>query len=130
MLNRPKNVKMATGCCLVGKAVHFVPSEEVRTLLSNTVGSEIHQHTLQKVLRVMISGRVYYSEEYKRMRKRICYAVMFQTGAETEFGFIKYFVHDKDTDETYALMEVPEVANSPSDLRRFSFHHIWLSQER
>ena len=129
-LHRPKNVTKAVQCFLVGKAVRFVPQQEVRTLLSNTIGDEIQHHTLQKVLRIMINGKVYYSEEYKRMRKKVCYAVMFQSDAETEFGFIKYFVHSKDTDETYAIMHIPEVSNSPLELRRFSLHHIWLSGER
>ena len=66
----------------------------------------------------------------ERMRKKVCYAVMFQSDAETEFGFIKYFVHSKDTDETYAIMHIPEVSNSPPELRRFSLHHVWLSGER
>ena len=110
--------------------MRFVPQPEVRTLLSNAIGDEMPHHTLQKVLRIMINGKVYYSEEYKRMRKKICYAVMFQSDAGTEFGFIKYFVHNKDSDETYAMMDILEVSNSPPELRRFSLHHIWLSGER
>ena len=93
----------------------------------------MQHHTLQKVLKItcMINGKVYYSEEYKRMRKKICYAVkLFQSDAGTEFGFIKYFVHNKDSDETYAIMHILEVSNLPPELRRFSLHHIWLSGER
>ncbi|KAJ7373310.1 hypothetical protein OS493_012901 [Desmophyllum pertusum] len=55
---------------------------------------------------------------------------MFQSHAGTEFGLIKYFVHDKDTGEMYALMHIPEVTDSPHALRKFSYHHFWLSEER
>ena len=55
---------------------------------------------------------------------------MFVSGAELEFGLIKYFVQNKDTDETYAVVAVPEISNSPPELRRYSIHHIWLSGER
>lgn len=78
----------------------------------------------------MINHKVYYSEQYKRMSKRISHAVMFQSHAGTEFGLIKYFVHDKDTGETYALMHISEVTDSPPALRKFSHHHFWLSEER
>lgn len=127
---RPKNVKQAKQCNLVGKAVQLIPNEEVNTLLSHTLGDEIWQHTWQKVFRVMVNGKVYYSEEYKRMRKRICYAVMFFNSAELEFGLIQYFAHNKDTKETYAVVAVPEVSESPPELRTYSIHHIWLSRER
>lgn len=63
------------------------------------------------------------------MRKRICYAVMFFNSAELEFGLIQYFVHNKDTKETYAVVAVPEVSESPPELRTHSIHHIWLSRE-
>lgn len=77
----------------------------------------------------MVNGKVYYSEEYKRMRKRICYAVVFVNGAELEFGLIQYFLHDKDTNETYAVVAVPKVSDSPPELRKYSIHHIWLALE-
>jgi len=70
------------------------------------------------------------TKEIMRKKKCCLYAVMFQSDAGTEFGFIKYFVHNKDSDETYAVMHILEVTNSPPELRRFLLHHIWLSGER
>ena len=58
--NRPKNIKQAAQCNLVGKVVRFIPNEEARTLMSNRLGDEIWQHTWQKVFRVMVNGKVYF----------------------------------------------------------------------
>ena len=107
---------------LVGKAVRFVSQEEVMLCFPTWLEIKYSNILCKKVLRLMINGKVYYSEEYKRMTKRICYAVMFQSHVETEFSFIKCFVHRKDTDETYAVMHISEVTDSPPALRRVPLH--------
>lgn len=93
-------------------------------------GDAIQQHTFEKVLRVIIDGKVYFSEEYKRMSKRVSYAVLFQTSGDMEFGFVKYFVHDKESGETFAVIDVPNTTDAPVTLKKFALHHVWLSSER
>lgn len=111
----------------MGKPVNYVPPEEVKTLLCGA-GSVANQ--LQKLLRVVVDGTVYFSEEYKRMYKRISFAVMFLNNGRTEFGLIKYFVHDKDCDETYAVMDIPKISDSGPSFSKFAVHYVWLSAER
>ena len=64
------------------------------------------------------------------MSKRVSFAVMFQNNGDMAFGLIKYFLHDKDSGETYAVIDVPETTDAPDPLSKFSIHHIWLSKER
>ena len=64
------------------------------------------------------------------MSKRISFAVMFQNHDEMAFGLIKYFLHDKNSGETYVVIDVPKTTDAPHTLSKFSVHHIWLSKER
>jgi len=50
---------------LVGKPVRFSPPEEIKTLLSVIGGDSVRLYTFQKVLRIIINGKVYFSREYK-----------------------------------------------------------------
>ena len=62
--------------------------------------------------------------------KRISYAVMFRNNGKSEFGLIKYFVHNQDNGETYAVIDVPKISNSPPSFSKYAVHYIWLSVER
>ncbi len=55
---------------------------------------------------------------------------MFLNNGRTEFGLIKYFVHDKDCDETYAVMDIPKISDSGPSFSKFAVHYVWLSAER
>ena len=130
-LLRPTYVTEATKCWLVGKPVRFVPTEDVKGLLQCATGDDaIGQHIFQKLLRISINNKIYYSEDYKRMNKRVSYAVMFEKNGTMEFGLIKHFIHDKESGETYAVVDVPKTTHAPDTLAKFALHHIWLSKER
>ena len=130
-LLRPKYVTEATKCWLVGKPVRFVPTEDVKGLLQYATGDDaIGQHMFQKLLRISINNKIYYSEDYKRMNKRVSYAVMFEKNGAMEFGLSKHFIHDKESGETYAVVDVPKTTDAPDTLAKFALHHIWLSKER
>lgn len=64
------------------------------------------------------------------MNKRVSYAVMFEKNGAMEFGLIKHFIHDKESGETYAVVDVPKTTHAPDTLAKFALHHIWLSKER
>lgn len=114
---------------LVGKPVRFSPPEEIKTLLSVIGGDSVRLHTFQKVLRIIINGKVYFSREYKWMRKYISFAVSLQNHNEIKFGLVKYFVHDQDSGETFAVMDIPGIGDTPPALSRFALHYIWCSKE-
>lgn len=129
-VHRPKNVTEVAKCSLVGKPARFTLPEEIKTMLRAISGDSVILHTLQKILRITINGQVYYSKEYKRMKKRISYAVLLQNYTETKFGLVNYFVHDKDSGETYAVMDIPQITDAPPALSNFAAHFIWLSNRR
>lgn len=60
-------------------------------------------------------------DHQKRLHKRVPFAVIF-LNCKTEFGLIMYFVHDRDDGETYAVMDIPKIANSPPLFSKFSAH--------
>ena len=73
----------------MGKPVRFVPNEDIKGLLQCAADHDsIGQHIFQKLLRISINSKTYYSEDYKRMSKRVSYAVMFENHGGMEFGLI------------------------------------------
>lgn len=64
------------------------------------------------------------------MNKRISYAVMFLNNGKSEFGLIQDFVHDKDSGDAYAVIDIPKISNSPPSFSKYAVHYIWLSAER
>ena len=78
-LPRPKYVIEATKCWLVGKPVSFVPTEDIKGLLQCAVGDDAIGHVFHKLLRISINNKVFYTEDYKRMSKRVSYACLKAT---------------------------------------------------
>ena len=55
------------------------------------------------VLRVLCHGQRFYSRAYKRMKKKVCFVVLFQH-EQYKMGEIEYFVLNKITNTTVAVI--------------------------
>ena len=53
---------------------------------------EMDMQICRKFLRTHIRGKVYYSLEYKRTKKRNSYTVCYSSDDVEKFGFIRYFI--------------------------------------
>lgn len=80
----------ADNCDIVGVYKPVKPAqlenEVVNSLnLNNGTASEC----LAKINRVLVNGKLFYSKEYSRMKKRVCYLVLYKYD---KVGAIKYFI--------------------------------------
>ena len=59
------------------------------------------------------------------MSKRVSFAFTF---GDMAFGLIKYCLHDKDSGETYAVIDVPKKTDAPDTEQIFPSSHDSLKK--
>ena len=90
----------AANCCIAGTPKRFCELDA--DILDNELDRHgLNKTALRKVTRVLRDGQKFYAEEYSRMQKRICHAVLLTGG---RMGLVKYFVFTLDTKGVYAVV--------------------------
>ena len=81
-----------------------------------------------KVLRIVKSGKVFYSKEYTRMVKRNAHVVLFESG---KVGEIEFFVWERQTGITLAVFsEIQPDLEKPFFFCEAGHHTLRMKQER
>lgn len=84
-----KNLKEAKNCHIAGGAKKLTG---ISPELMAKINLEVKGEALMKVLRIVKSGKVFYSKEYTRMVKRNAHVVLFESG---KVGEIEFFVWER-----------------------------------
>ena len=126
---RISNSKEAAGCQVAGAAKPYILSAELQPMVSFALNNpSINSTGLFKVLRIWKNGRVFYSQEYTRVKKRNGYTVLLAGGA---FAKVQYFLWYKHTGEVMAVYhEVPIDNDKPFFLNDVGWNLVCIKKER
>jgi hypothetical protein len=92
-----KVTSSTSNCEIVGNMKPFAsPSAEL--LQKFNVGNA---DNINKVQRVIVNGRKFYSSEYSRMKKRFCHCVLY---SGSSVGSVQYFVFVSQQNKVYAVI--------------------------
>ena len=99
-----KGLINAENCCIIG------PFKKISTDLDNDLLDTIIRTTqagslsdLRTFQRLTINDEKFYSKDYLRMKRRICYVVLLDSGEMVE---IQYFIWNKNSDSVFACAKL------------------------
>lgn len=120
-----KNLKEAKNCHIAGGAKKLTG---ISPELMAKINLEVKGEALMKVLRIVKSGKVFYSKEYTRMVKRNAHVVLFESG---KVGEIEFFVWERQTGITLAVFsEIQPDLEKPFFFCEAGHHTLRMKQER
>lgn len=102
-------IKVAACCSISGKVTKLLNGSDQENLILE-VTKEDGLADLRKALRVQYGKERYYSKEYTRMKKRICYFALTKDGTIIS---INYFVYNQKCKSIFALACVYNVVSDP-----------------
>ena len=88
-----------------------------------------------KADRVILRGKVFYSEAYKRMQRRVCHAEVIDESVRDDsdtftYGLVKYVIYSEKECETFAVVEVVQLGKTPTCLEKVVKHFTWIDRTR
>lgn len=119
----------ASNCDVAGAAKPMTLDDmenEPRQRLVSVQGSIQNVGDLKKINRIVVNEKRFFSEEYSRMKKRICSVVLFQ---RIEIGVIKYFILCNNI--VYAVIaKMEKIPSSQIQGARVASHYIAVRHTR
>lgn len=110
---------IATNCDAAG-ALKLLKLHEMDSVVKQQLAS-VHGslNNVMKLNRIVVNGRRFYSEQYSRMKKRICSVVLY---GHAEIGSVKYFILCDDV--IYCIIEKMDRVPSSQLKIRVASHFI------
>lgn len=121
-LNVVCNKSDGTYCATAG-ALTPIPSAS-HEVLEKTGAST--SSFLRKALRVQLNKQKLYSEEYTRMKRRICHVVMLH---DDRLAAVKYFLLNTQTNKIYAVVKILNCCTSNIPVLQEAGGHLVLIKE-
>ena len=102
--------KLEVDGCLIPETPKSLPNNEDTPFILQKIGAP-NGAKVHLAQRVQVDGKKFYSQRYTRMKKKICYAILTNSG---KMALVKFFIIHVTSGKVFAVIQIlPERTDSP-----------------